>query len=116
MKINRNSQTYGMFVYYIKTLWSSYYDITSIDFNSKKIHKDKILDQRDILQFFSGVSIQRLQICEIPKHEIQLNLSIISQATKITGPNYKNFPILHLSTPAAITVCGSDLLKLYHFL
>ena len=66
--------------------------------------------------FLRSIVIQRLQICEIPKHEIQSNLSIISQATKITGPNYKHFPILHLSTPAAITVCGSDLLKLYHFL
>ena len=26
---------------YIKTLWSSYYDVTSVDFNSKQIHEDK---------------------------------------------------------------------------
>ena len=24
---------------YIKTLWSSYYDVTSVDFNSKQIHE-----------------------------------------------------------------------------
>ena len=41
---------------YIKTLWSSYYDVTSVDFNSKQIHEDNILDRQDILQFFSGVS------------------------------------------------------------
>ena len=41
---------------YIKTLWSSYYDVTSVDFNSKNIHEDKSFDRQDILQFFSGVS------------------------------------------------------------
>ena len=41
---------------YIKTLWSSYYDVTSVDFNSKQIHEDNILDRQDILQFFSEVS------------------------------------------------------------
>ena len=41
---------------YIKTLWSSYCDVTSVYFNSKKIHEDKIFDRQDILQFFSGVS------------------------------------------------------------
>ena len=58
-----------MACFYIKTLWSSYYDITSIDFNSKKIHKDKIFNRQDILQFFK--IIPRLQICKIPKHEIK---------------------------------------------
>ena len=41
---------------YIKTLWSSYCDVTSVDFNSKKIHEDKIFDRQDTLQFFSEVS------------------------------------------------------------
>ena len=41
---------------YIKTLWSSYYDVTSVDFNSNKIHENKIFDRQDILHFFSGVS------------------------------------------------------------
>ena len=40
---------------YIKTPWSyetdSWVDVTSVDFNSKKIH-----DRQNILQFFSGVS------------------------------------------------------------
>ena len=44
---------------YIKTPWSyktdSWVDVTSIDFNSKKIHEDKIFDRQNILQFFSGV-------------------------------------------------------------
>ena len=40
MKINRNSQIH----------------VTSVDFNSKKIHKDKIFERQNILQFFSGVS------------------------------------------------------------
>ena len=41
---------------YIKTLWSSYYDVTSVDFNSKKIREDNILDRQNILQFLLGVS------------------------------------------------------------
>ena len=41
---------------YIKTLWSSYYDVTSVNFNSKKVREDKIFGRQDILQFFSGVS------------------------------------------------------------
>ena len=40
---------------YIKTLWSSYYDVTSVDVNRKTIREDQIFDQQDILQFFSGV-------------------------------------------------------------
>ena len=30
---------------YNKTLWNSYYDVTSVDFNSKKIHEDKNFSQ-----------------------------------------------------------------------
>ena len=45
---------------YIKTPWSyetdSWVDVTSVEFNSKKIHKDNIFVRQDILQFFSGVS------------------------------------------------------------
>ena len=36
-------------------------DVTSVNFDSKKIHEDKIFDRQ---------SIQRLQIGKIPKHEI----------------------------------------------
>ena len=50
-----------------KTLWNSYY-VTSVDFNSKKIHEDKMVGRQDITIFLR--SIQRLQICKIPKHEI----------------------------------------------
>ena len=36
---------------YIKTLWSyetdSWFDVTSVNFNSKKVHKDKIFEQQD---------------------------------------------------------------------
>ena len=41
---------------HIKTFWRSYYDVTSVDFNSKKIHEGKIFDRLEILQFFLGVS------------------------------------------------------------
>ena len=34
----------------------SWVDVTSVDFNSKNIHKDKIFDGQDVLQFVSGVS------------------------------------------------------------
>ena len=32
------------------------YDITSINFNSEKVHEDDIFVRQDILQFFSGES------------------------------------------------------------
>ena len=39
---------------YIKTHWSyetdSWVDVTSIDFNRKKVNEDKIFDRQDILQ------------------------------------------------------------------
>ena len=30
--------------------------LPSVDFNSKQIHENKMLDRQDILQYFSGVS------------------------------------------------------------
>ena len=36
-------------------------DVTSVNFNSKKVREDKLFGRQDILQFFSGVYIQRLQ-------------------------------------------------------
>ena len=51
---------------YIKTL---YYDVTSVDFNSKNIHEDKTFDRQDILQFFSGVS-KDYKYEKYPKREI----------------------------------------------
>ena len=47
---------------YIKTLWSSYYDV-------KKILEDKHFGRQDILQFFSGVS-KDYKYLKSPKHEI----------------------------------------------
>ena len=56
---------------YIKTLWSSYYDVTSVNFNSKQIHEDKIFDRQDILQFSLGVSKDYKYVKSIiPKHEM----------------------------------------------
>ena len=59
---------------YIKTSWSyetdSWVDVTSVDFNRKKVHEDKIFDRQNILQAIFLRSIQRLQICKIPKLEI----------------------------------------------
>ena len=34
----------------------SRYDITSVNFNSEKVHEDDIFVRQDILQFFSGES------------------------------------------------------------
>ena len=34
----------------------SRYDITSVNFNSEKLHEDDIFVRQDILQFFSGES------------------------------------------------------------
>ena len=40
---------------YIKTPWSyetdSWFDVTSVNFNSQKVHEDKIFERQDILQF-----------------------------------------------------------------
>ena len=45
---------------YIKTSWSyetdSWVDVTSVNFNSKKVHEDEVFDRQDILQFFSDLS------------------------------------------------------------
>ena len=42
---------------YIKTPWShetaSWFDVTSVNFNSQNVHEDKVLEQQDILQFLS---------------------------------------------------------------
>ena len=43
---------------YIKTPWSyesdSWFDVTSVNnFNSQKVHEDKIFERQDILQFLS---------------------------------------------------------------
>ena len=54
---------------YIKILWSSYYDVTSVEFKMKEILEDKIFDRQDILQFFSEVS-KDYKFVNIPKHEI----------------------------------------------
>ena len=32
----------------------SWVDVTSVNFNSKKVHEDEIFGRQDILQFFSG--------------------------------------------------------------
>ena len=34
----------------------SWVDVTSVNFNSKKVHEDEVFDRQDILQFFSDVS------------------------------------------------------------
>ena len=57
---------------YIKTPWSyetdSWFDVTSVNFNSQKVHKDKIFERQDILQFLPQGS--NFQICKIPNHDI----------------------------------------------
>ena len=54
---------------YIKTPWSYetdfWFDVTSVNFNSQKLHKDNIFERQDILQFFSQGSK-----CKIPNHDI----------------------------------------------
>ena len=46
---------------------SSYYDVTFVEFNSKKIRKEKLFDRQDILQFFSGVSKDYKYDCKYVK-------------------------------------------------
>ena len=42
---------------YIKTPWSyardSWFDVTSVNFNSQNVHEDNIFERQDILQFLS---------------------------------------------------------------
>ena len=42
---------------YIKTSWSyetdSWSDVTSVNFNSQKVHEEKIFERQDILQILS---------------------------------------------------------------
>ena len=53
---------------FIKTLWSSYYDV---NFNCKQIHEDTLFDRQDILQFSLGVSKDYKYVKSIiPKHEM----------------------------------------------
>ena len=58
---------------YIKTPWSyetdSWVDVTSVNFNSKKIHEDENFRLTKYITIFLR-SIQTLQMCKIPKHEI----------------------------------------------
>ena len=43
--------------FYIETPWSyetdSLFDVTSVSFNSQKVHEDKIFERHDILEFLS---------------------------------------------------------------
>ena len=38
---------------YVKTPWRFWFDVTSVNFNSQKVHEDKIFERQDILQFLS---------------------------------------------------------------
>ena len=52
---------------YVKTPWShetdSWFDVTSVNFNSQKVHEDKIFERQDILFLI-------LYIYKIPNHHI----------------------------------------------
>ena len=58
---------------YIKTPWSyetdSWFDVTSINFNSQKVHEDKIFERQDILQFLSQGS-KYYKYVKSPNHDI----------------------------------------------
>ena len=53
----QNQVRYFQYVYNcVFSLWADfYYDVTSVDFNSKKVREDKIFGRQDTLQFFAGV-------------------------------------------------------------
>ena len=50
----------------------SWFDVTSVNFNSQKVHEDKIFERQDILQFLSqGSKYYKIKyICKIPNHDI----------------------------------------------
>ena len=55
VKVDGSHVIAGIFLY--ENLFTdSRYDITSVNFNSKKVHEDDIFVRQDILQFFSGES------------------------------------------------------------
>ena len=57
---------------YIKTPWSyktdSLFDVISVNFNSQKVHEDKIFERQVIAILITGFGI--LLICKIPNHDI----------------------------------------------
>ena len=55
VKVDRSDVIAGISLY--ENLFTdSRYDITSVNFNSEKVHEDDIFVRQDILQFFSGES------------------------------------------------------------
>ena len=55
IKVDRSDVIAGISLY--ENLFTdSRYDITSVNFNSEKVHEDDIFVRQDILQFFSGES------------------------------------------------------------
>ena len=72
---------------YIKTPWSyetdSWIDVTSVDFNSKKVHEDKNFDRQDILQFFSGVSKDYKYVKSPTIHDMTCTLNTFTMHTLI---------------------------------
>ena len=59
----------------------SWFDVTSVNFNSKKVHEDKIFEQQDILQFLSQGSKYYKYICKIPNHDIGTLKCFVSLVT-----------------------------------
>ena len=63
VKVDGNDVNQGICLY--ENLFTdTLVDVTSVDFNSKKVHELEIFGRQDILQF-SLRRIQRLQICKI---------------------------------------------------
>ena len=55
VKVDRSDVIAGISLY--ENLFTdSRYDITSVNFDSEKVHEDDIFVRQDILQFFSGES------------------------------------------------------------
>ena len=48
----------------------SWFDVTSVNFNSQNVHEEKNFEWQDILQFLSQGSKYYIYICKIPNHDI----------------------------------------------
>ena len=79
---------------YFKTPWSyetdSWFDVTSVNFNSQKVHEDKIFERQDILQFLSQGSKYYKYVSWSTKHNSNVwrqftRLLIWSQTPDIFG-------------------------------
>ena len=86
---------------YIKTPWSyetdSWFDVTSVNFNSQKVHEDKIFERQDILQFLSQGS----------KYYKYVKSHAINNDQSLMKNTYTNPPTYHSTAHSPLSLFAS---------